>query len=291
MEDRVRSWGLWLAAIAVVAAVGAGAYAYFVLYGQSGPGLDLSRSRSPAGLSPTPVQPPASGSVPNPRELAVEHPLPGEPAEASMQAPAQSPADAIAAFQAELAGLVDPQRLGRYVEVESLPRRVVSTVDNVSSDELPLRARLILPIRGPMVVTGSGDALAIDPANARRYEPLVALFEAIDTRRAVDLYIRHYRIFQGEYRAQGSPNRYFNDRMVAAIDHLLATPEVRGPIRLVQPKVLYRFADPELEALSASQKAMLRIGPENAARIKAKLRAVRAEIARQTGPRRQPDPR
>ena len=49
--------------------------------------------------------------------------------------------------------------------------------------------------------------------------------------------------------------------------------------RLTQPKVLYEFEDPQLEALSAGQKAMLRLGPDNARRVKAKLRALRAEIA------------
>jgi hypothetical protein len=43
--------------------------------------------------------------------------------------------------------------------------------------------------------------------------------------------------------------------------------------------VLYEFEDPQFEALSAGQKAMLRLGPENAQRVKAKLRALRAEIA------------
>jgi hypothetical protein len=122
--------------------------------------------------------------------------------------------------------------------------------------------------------------MSIAPDNARRYEPFVRFVESVDVRRAADLYARHYRLFQGEYRGQGSPDRYFNDRAVAAIDHLLATPEVSGPVLLVQPKVLYRYADPALESLSAGQKALIRMGPDNAARLKVRLRALRAEIAR-----------
>jgi transaldolase len=38
------------------------------------------------------------------------------------------------------------------------------------------------------------------------------------------------------------------------------------------------FTDPQLESLSAGQKLMLRIGPENAAKVKAKLREVRKEL-------------
>ena len=41
--------------------------------------------------------------------------------------------------------------------------------------------------------------------------------------------------------------------------------KVEGPIELQQPKVLYTFADPDLEALSSGQKIMVRIGLENEA--------------------------
>lgn len=232
---------------------------------------------APATAAPPAVPPGAAA----PSEPAVAFPLPGEPPQAAMSAPAQAPAEATAAFERDLAALVDPAALARFLDPATLVRRLVSTVDNVASDTLPLRVRAVLPIGGAFAVSAGPDGPVIDPANARRYQPFVAFLESIDTRRAVELYVAHYRLFQGEYRGQGSPNRYFNDRVVAAIDHLLATPDVAGPIRLVQPRVLYRFADPGLEALSAGQKALLRTGPDNAARIKARLRAVRAEIARQ----------
>jgi methylase of polypeptide subunit release factors len=67
--------------------------------------------------------------------------------------------------------------------------------------------------------------------------------------------------------------------VVAVIDHLLATPEPQGPLQLVQPKVMYRFADEALEALSPGQKLLLRIGPAHARTVKQKLGEVRALIA------------
>jgi len=71
---------------------------------------------------------------------------------------------------------------------------------------------------------------------------------------------------------------YFNDRLVQVIDNLLATPDVKGPIRLVQPKVFYQYADASLENLSAGQKLLLRMGSANEATIKDKLRQLRADI-------------
>jgi len=47
---------------------------------------------------------------------------------------------------------------------------------------------------------------------------------------------------------------------------------------LTQPNVIYQFADPKLERLSAGQKIMLRIGSENASKIKAKLRQIRKRL-------------
>jgi hypothetical protein len=47
----------------------------------------------------------------------------------------------------------------------------------------------------------------------------------------------------------------------------------------VQPKVVWEYADPRLEALPAGQKVLLRMGPENADRVKARLAAIRRLVA------------
>ena len=65
-----------------------------------------------------------------------------------------------------------------------------------------------------------------------------------------------------------------------ALDNLLDAPDINEPIKLVQPKVMYEFADPVLEARSAGQKIMIRMGSENAAKVKAKLREIRHEVTR-----------
>ena len=77
------------------------------------------------------------------------------------------------------------------------------------------------------------------------------------------------------------PDGYFNDRLVEVIDHLLATPDIAGPIKLTQPGVFYQYADPSIEERSAGQKLMIRLGSENAAVVKEKLRALRKEVTKQ----------
>jgi hypothetical protein len=106
----------------------------------------------------------------------------------------------------------------------------------------------------------------------------VRVFEALDARALVQRYIESYPLFQQAYAELGFPNRNFNDRLVEAIDDLLAAPELASAPELVQPKVLYEFADEDLQQRSAGQKIMLRMGAENAARVKNKLREIRREL-------------
>ena len=121
----------------------------------------------------------------------------------------------------------------------------------------------------------------LDPANFERYEPLVQLVRSSDTQQLVATYVRYYPLFQDAYENLGHPPEYFNDRLIEVIDHLLATPELQGPIALAQPGVLYQFADPKLESKSAGQKLLIRMGSENAAVIKDKLRELRSALSAQ----------
>jgi hypothetical protein len=130
------------------------------------------------------------------------------------------------------------------------------------------------PVPGGFSVVRA-EEITIAAANSARYAPYVRVFETLDSHVLVKRYIESYPLFQRAYEQLGFPDRKFHPRLLEAIDDLLAAPELTEPARLVQPKVLYRFADPELEQLSAGQKIMLRMGPENAAKVKAKLREIR----------------
>jgi hypothetical protein len=173
--------------------------------------------------------------------------------------------------QPDLLALVIPQ---------DVIRRIVITVDNIPARNIPQNR---LPLKQPedkFMVAGSGEDLTLDSANYPRYSRYVALMNGLDTRRVVDAYVHMYPLFQNAYRELGYPKAYFNDRLILAIDNLLATPDVQGPIRLIQPTVYYRYADDRLEGLSAGQKLLLRMGPENAAVIKKKLTELRKELMR-----------
>jgi len=130
----------------------------------------------------------------------------------------------------------------------------------------------------PELISPDSESIAIRPANFARYAPYVRMLEAVDSHALVQTYVRAYPLFQRAYEELGYPGKYFNDRLMEAIDDMLAAPETDEPIKLVQPRVLYRFADPGLETRSAGQKILLRMGKGNALRVKAKLREIRGEL-------------
>ena len=181
-----------------------------------------------------------------------------------------------------LAGLVGPESLDAYFVMERVASRIVATIDSLTGREI---APLVLPLKpaeGNFMALGTGDELVINPENDVRYAPYTSMVATVDTGQAVAIYVRYYPLFQDAYKALGYPSAYFNDRLVEVIDHLLETPEVSGPVALVKPEAVYLYEDEALEALSAGQKIMIRIGPENAAVIRGKLREIRLAITRQS---------
>ena len=216
----------------------------------------------PAQAPDEPVAPPS-----------IEHPVAADPYSTLPQLDASD-----GELAAALATLVGEANLARHVETAGLIRRLVVTVDNLPGGRLLLKQRPVKPVEAAPIVSGEGEALVLDERNYARYVPLLEVAERVDPGALVALYRRYYPLFQQAYQDLGFLDGYFNDRLIAVIDHLLAARPVSGPIRLVQPNVLYRYADPGLEARSPGHKILLRMGPDNMARAQAVLRRWREAL-------------
>jgi hypothetical protein len=201
----------------------------------------------------------------------IQHPLPSAPAAASEPLPELNDSDR--AFSAAAGA-----PLALYLVPENIIRHIVVTVDNLPRQKVAVDKRPVVPTPGTFVADGDELHATLDPQNFKRYVPLVEMIRKADMQRLAAVYLRFYPLFQKAYEDLGYPTGYFNDRLVKVIDILLAAPQLAGPIDLVRPNVMYRFADPHLEALPAGQKVLVRMGPENAAAIKAKLMELRAII-------------
>lgn len=222
---------------------------------------------------------PAPSAPPRDDGTTADVPVPGETPPAEPEEPLPELNQSSPVLTEALAGLFGADTLNALFNLDEIARRFVVTVDNLPNRKLPRRNLLFpRPVAGGFQVAGEGDALTIAPDNAARYTPFVQLATSVDTQQLVAVYVRFYPLFQEAYAELGIPGAYFNDRLVEVIDHLLATPDVEGPLRLVRPHVFYQYADQELEALSAGQKTLLRMGNANAAQIKDKLRALREAL-------------
>jgi hypothetical protein len=261
-----RSINPWLA----VAAIGALAWAlafYFRTWFEAAP----------------PAPPPVAQEVPAPAaapEPAIRHPL-AESADAPASLPALENSDSM--MRDSVSRLIGGKAFADMVVPYQLVRRIVATVDNLPRRTAPTRAMPLNAVPGAFAAVTSREETVIDRGNYARYVPYVNVVAAIDAPALVRGYVNLYPLFQRAYEELGFPGKYFNDRLMEAIDDLLATPELDGAPKLLRPRVLYEFADPDLETRSAGEKILLRMGPENAARVKAKLWEIRRELLAASG--------
>ncbi|MBI3546384.1 MAG: DUF3014 domain-containing protein [Gammaproteobacteria bacterium] len=253
----------WLFAITFLGGMGA----FYLLW--------LKEQPVPSAPLPSVEAPAAPAAKPEP---AIRHPIQEAPA-SDKPLPPLSESDA--PLQSALAEFFGRDALEKIFDLKDIVRRLVVTVDNLPRQKVPMRYRLFTPVDGKFLTAGKEENIFIAVENYQRYAPYVRLAEAVDIQKLVAAYVHFYPLFQQEYQNLGYPKGYFNDRLVEAIDNMLTTPDVKTRIKLVRPNVLYQFDDPTLEALTAGQKIILRMGPENAVRIKAKLRQIRQELTGQ----------
>jgi Protein of unknown function (DUF3014) len=180
----------------------------------------------------------------------------------------------------QLSTLIGTPRFEAMFVPEELVRKLVATTDALARQDVATRLNPAKPPAGKFVTAGSGEEVVLGAANFARYAPWVELVDSLDAEATAAVYRNLYPQLQKAYEDLGNPDGYFNDRVVEVIDHLLAAPEAPATIALVQPNVFYEFADPALEAESAGRKLLLRMGPGNAARVKAKLKEIRDRIAK-----------
>ncbi|MDR2325290.1 MAG: DUF3014 domain-containing protein [Acidovorax sp.] len=256
----------------------------------------------PPASTPPALAAPAAPPQPDPAVTAT----PAEPAPEATAHPIEPAADAqgrppLAADDGKGLAETVSEWLGReatlrFVATDDLARRTVATVDNLARGQAAVRLWPLHPVGGRMVVARTDDGgMTIAAENAARYDAVVGFVTGLNVQQGAALYRRVYPVLQQAYENLGYPGQRFNDRLVAVIDHLLATPDPTAPLALKlvqvnsqaqpgaqpqQPWLRYEFVDGELQNASAGQKILLRMGIAHTQRIKAQLRALRAQITK-----------
>jgi hypothetical protein len=276
----VRESSVWTAVILVLVLLGAGALWWRWSQTQA--------PSEPVAVTPPPASAPADAPAPPP---------PAQPEASAPQNPIEQPPDAFlpplsdsdAKVTAALNELLGNKNVAGFLHTDGFVRRFVATVDNLPREHAPSRMWPVRPVAPRFQAAGSGETQTISADNGQRYTPLVLLAEQVDPASAATIYFKLYPLFQQAFEELGYPGKYFNDRLIAVIDHLLAAPEPEGPVRVrrvevktdvptSQPLVHYEYADPQFEAMSAGQKIMVRMGLVNERRLKARLKLFKAQV-------------
>ncbi|WP_163935341.1 DUF3014 domain-containing protein [Paraferrimonas sp. SM1919] len=179
-----------------------------------------------------------------------------------------------------IAAAVDGLALDNYLS-HSIVRKFVVFVDNTAQGELAQNLSPISNPRGKFSVIETSSAIFLDETSYRRYDFYAQLIEQFDQQALAKSYSKLEPLLIEAYAELGYEDRTFKQSLNNAINLLLKTPVVEGPVELISHSVAYKFADPELEQLEPVQKVLIRMGPENRAKFEAGLKRLQDVINNQ----------
>ena len=178
-------------------------------------------------------------------------------------------------FSQAMADITGTGDVAQYLVMDQIISRLVTSIDSLTSRQVPVHINPIKPLDGKFLT--EGESMVLSAQNYARYDGYIALLQSMDTDTLVNLYGRYSPLFQQAWEENGGTGS-FNDRLFEVIDNLLQTPDVPVPVALTKYEAVYLFEDPELEAMTAGQKMLVRMGSANASIIKDKLTELKAGL-------------
>lgn len=236
--------------------------------------------------TPAPTQ-----SIPLPEPKTAEKPVYEEPVAPPAPEPLPDLNQSDAAVIAALKGL-NVNGLVEMVIPDQVIRKFVRAINALESGKVITDYRPVASPQGAFAVDSfnvkvSGGELGetqdveqfrISPKNHLRYTLFVQVLSALDSDVAISTYKHFYPLLNKAYQELGVGKGNFHSVLIGAIDKVLTSPDASGDMLLIHPKVYYEFSDPALEKLPDIDKLMLRMGPDNAAKVKASLKDIRVRL-------------
>jgi hypothetical protein len=177
-----------------------------------------------------------------------------------------------------LSGLSQHPLLLKWLATDDLVGGMATAIDQLAQGQSPARDLAVLKPQAGFTARPAGDAFVLAPASAARYSPMVDAVTSIEPKWLAEAYLTLEPRIAEAYTAQGHPG-HVRDALRRAVATLTATPDVTGEIRLMKSGSGYVFADPALQSLPPAQRHLLRMGPEQAARVREAVRAFGAAVA------------
>jgi len=238
----------------------------------------IPRAPEPIQRAPAPVPAPAPIPVQEvevPVQQVAETPEP--PAEPMLELPSLNDSDSF--VLPRLAALETGESLMRVLASGDLIRKFVVFIDNVASGNLPQLEYPVQRMTEEMAVSSLDSNLYVmEPSSYARFNGIIDTLVAVDVDRSLSLFWMMGPLFQAAFAELGYGDRRFDSVLIAAIDNVLNARAVEGPFQLVKPSVMYLYAEQEIEDMSPVEKQLIRLGPDNTRKLKAKLNDYRARL-------------
>jgi hypothetical protein len=232
----------------------------------------VERIVEPTALLPT-INEPAPAVV----QTIVEEPVAPAVIEEVVELPTLNLSDAFVLTR--LGALETGATLLELLTSEELIRRFVVFVENVSQGSLPQLEYPVRRLQQPMAVREvDANLFEMQTVSYQRYTPLIDALTAVDPDQAVAIYRILRPLFQESFAEIGYPNRSFDEVLIRAIDNVVGAQTAEGPFQLVKPKVMYVYADAGIESMTPVEKQLLRMGPQNAEKLKSALAQYRERL-------------
>ena len=160
-------------------------------------------------------------------------------------------------------------------------RRAAGVVENAARGELSRgRFALIEAPAGEFRTETRGDRHYIDNATFRRYDAVVDALTCMPPERIASLTRLFRPLLAQAMRELGLPEADVDAMVDGALAAILAVQFPALPVEVVREDALIRYADAEIEAASGLTKQLLRLGPDNLARLQRHAGKVRAALRR-----------
>lgn len=196
-------------------------------------------------------------------------PIADPPAPEPSPPPALSESDSL--VRDVVGGLSQHAQWLAWLVPEELAMNFVRVVGAVAYDEPPQSSLEPLRPEEGFSVVRRGQRFYPAETSFRRYDLAVEVFDSIDVTGVARAYERLEPLFEVAHDELGYPNE-FGDTLELAVTRLLATPIPDAPPELRLRVISFEYVDPGLEGLSPAQKLLLRVGPDNGDRVRAKVR-------------------
>lgn len=204
---------------------------------------------------------------------AEQQQAPAQPTAQPQQPPVVAPPESLDGSDSTVQSAaqdISPQ-LAEWMKPDQQIRKWVTTIANVADGKVVDKNRPLSFSVPKFKVDERDGKTYMSTENYQRAKPLVDTLTSIPPDKLAAYYRQWRPLLEKAYSELGKPGTFHN-RLMNAIDEVLAVKPLDHSPELKQPSVYYVYADPKLEKASAIDKLMWRLGPDNTRELQQYLR-------------------